>query len=112
MAKPSQETIITELTLLNLLLYYAINFFTEIPAIDIWPSVYDFLLTLKFPNLSQLEPMENAPAPTEATNALPKGCLPGLHPQRQRFDFDEISIDTLFDSANLANATKYKNFHV
>lgn len=45
-------------------------------------------------------------------NKLPKECLSNFHPQRQRFDFDELTIDTLFDSANLATAIKYKDFHV
>lgn len=56
--------------------------------------------------------MENTENTEQTKNNLPKGCLPNFHPQRQRFDFDEISIDTLFDSANLATAVKFKDFHV
>ena len=56
--------------------------------------------------------MENTENAEQTKTNLPKGCLPNFHPQRQRFDFDEISIDTLFDSANLATAVKFKDFHV
>ena len=51
------------------------------------------------------------PKPTNNKEVL-EGCIPELHPQRARYDFDELSIDTLFDSANLASAVKYKDFHV
>ena len=57
--------------------------------------------------------MESAETPQQVKeNTLPKGCVPDFHPQRQRFDFDELSIDTLFDSANLATAIKVKEFNV
>ena len=57
--------------------------------------------------------MDNPPISEEENKPnLPKGCLPNFHPERQRFDFDELTIDTLFDSANLSGAKKYKDFHV
>jgi len=57
--------------------------------------------------------MESVETPTPIKeNTLPKGCVPDFHPQRQRFDFDEFTIDTLFDSANLATAIKVKDFTV
>ncbi len=43
---------------------------------------------------------------------LPKCCVLDVHPQRQAFVFDELSLDSNFDSANLTQATKVKDFHV
>lgn len=44
--------------------------------------------------------------------SLPVGCVPELHPQQQEFIFDELTLDSLFDSGNMAHATKQGDSHV
>lgn len=40
------------------------------------------------------------------------GCVPDVHPQQKQYEFDELTIDSCFDSGNMAFATKFDNNHV
>ena len=43
---------------------------------------------------------------------LPAGCVPELNPQQQEFIFDEMTLDSKFDSGNLSYASKQTDNHV
>ncbi len=43
---------------------------------------------------------------------LPAGCIPELNPQQQEFVFDELTLDSKFDSGNLSHATRQTDNHV
>lgn len=40
------------------------------------------------------------------------GCKPTVHPQQKTFDFDDLTLDSCFDSANMASALKASESHV
>ena len=42
-------------------------------------------------------------------NKLPSSicCDPDVHPQQRLFEFEELTIDSCFDSGNMANAIRY-----
>jgi len=44
--------------------------------------------------------------------SLPIDCIPEIHPQQQEFIFDELTLDSCFDSGNLTYATKQADSHV
>ena len=50
--------------------------------------------------------------PNDIKKSLPVGCVPELHPQQQEFVFDELTLDSRFDSGNLGHATKQADSHV
>ncbi len=40
------------------------------------------------------------------------GCIPDEHPQQKRFEFEELTLDSCFDSGNMANAMRYDENNV
>lgn len=48
-----------------------------------------------------------AQKPSSAT-----GCNPHVHPQQQEFHFDDITLDSCFDSGNMIKAEKAGENHV
>ena len=42
----------------------------------------------------------------------PGGCKPNVHPQQQELDFDELTLDSRFDSGNMASAVKFRDTQV
>lgn len=36
----------------------------------------------------------------------PSGCKIGVNPQQQEFEFDELTLDSCFDSGNMSSAVK------
>jgi hypothetical protein len=42
----------------------------------------------------------------------PTGCIPNVFPQQQRFEFEELTLDSCFDSGNMGNASRISETHV
>jgi len=40
------------------------------------------------------------------------GCIPDVHPQQKLYEFDELTLDSCFDSGNMGYASKYEDYHV
>ena len=49
---------------------------------------------------------------TNAKKPLPFGCVVDSQPQQQEFVFDEVTLDSCFDSGNMAYAEKESDNHV
>jgi hypothetical protein len=55
-------------------------------------------------------PKENYQKFTKLPSTI--GCLPDVHPQQKHFDFEELSIDSCFDSGNMSNAIRFDENNV
>lgn len=55
-------------------------------------------------------PKENNPKLMKLPSTI--GCLPDVHPQQKRFEFEELTIDSCFDSGNMANAIRFDENNV
>ena len=42
----------------------------------------------------------------------PSGCKIGVNPQQTEFEFDELTLDSCFDSGNMSSAVKASDSHV
>lgn len=40
------------------------------------------------------------------------GCLPNVYPSQQQFVFEELTLDSRFDSGNMLNAARFSETHV
>jgi hypothetical protein len=40
------------------------------------------------------------------------GCLPNVYPSQQQFVFEELTLDSRFDSGNMHNAARVSESHV
>jgi len=42
----------------------------------------------------------------------PSGCKIGVNPQQQKFEFEDLTLDSCFDSGNMSSAVKASDSHV